>query len=220
MEAHAKLISQPTTLRRYLEGLVRLRTGQLGFKGVDYRRPEGFLYDGMEDYVLKRGRSPWMAPLSNDEMAVVKAAYALAQEAGCGFRLKECYSNAWRLAVADQTGQIGYVEGYAIGNSIPCNHAWATINGKLIETTWRCNRDVPLADGKNGLVVEAWQPRWTGTWADAILGYAPRDWEYLGVQFDMEWLTGRVFANESVGSVLDDWENGWPALKGEAVEAA
>lgn len=49
--------------------------------------------------------------------------------------MKNCFLNSLQLSMADKTGSIKLVEGYAF-KYIPMEHSWNTINGKLIDITF------------------------------------------------------------------------------------
>lgn len=55
-------------------------------------------------------------------------------------RMQECFANAVRLAMADET--LTYCEGFAYGGLIPVHHAWC-INeaGEVLDNTWRTRAD-------------------------------------------------------------------------------
>jgi hypothetical protein len=104
------------------------------------------------------------------------------------FRLRECFANACRLVLADRSGLLTYVEGYRA--SCPGGlHGWAAINGKIVDVTV-----------------------YTSNGASKYLGTFPTSERYFGVEFSRD-----ILAVPSVmltGSVLDDWERGWPAERG------
>lgn len=82
-----------------------------------------------------------------------------------------------------------YVEGYA-SSIIPTLHAWLEIEGHLFDPTWR--------------------PVSAGTWKDR---------EYFGVRFsDTESIRRRVLESEWFTTILDDWQNDYPLLRGEDSE--
>jgi hypothetical protein len=56
----------------------------------------------------------------------------------------ECFHNAQRVVLADKTRTLQYVEGYRVHRELAghfAHHAWATINGKVIDPTPGPSRD-------------------------------------------------------------------------------
>jgi hypothetical protein len=100
---------------------------------------------------------------------------------------KKCFFNAlgfWYLAAqgSDSVGwEVGYVEGFASfpGDPIPVEHAWNTIDGRIIDTTtteFSSYLGVPLDDEELlGHYYE--QCMETGTWG--VIGNRRSDWEFL-----------------------------------------
>lgn len=56
--------------------------------------------------------------------------------------MKNCFLNSLQLSMADKTGSIKLVEGYAF-KYIPMEHSWNTINGKLIDITFNISDNKP-----------------------------------------------------------------------------
>lgn len=54
-------------------------------------------------------------------------------------RAKECFTNAFNLAVHDESSRFTYVEGYAYTPGVmACTHAWVIdADGNVIDPTWR-----------------------------------------------------------------------------------
>lgn len=86
--------------------------------------------------------------------------------------MKQCYMNAGQLAIDYRS--LTYYEGYAVGKaSIPIHHAWVVDeDGEVIDTTWR-------EDGEDA-----------------------REWTYLGVGFQGDFLCEIILEKETWG-VLD-----------------
>jgi len=107
--------------------------------------------------------------------------------------------NAQRLASAALARGLPFLywEGYAY-NHIPCHHAWITINGKVIDLTWRASTPAPGG----------------GEWADAYaLGAMPNSAAYVGVCIDVSDSFDRMVEHEVCYSYLDDHANGHKLLR-------
>ncbi len=167
--------------------------------------PEGQLR--IEQFVLKYGQAFTSQPLENQEVTLLKRAMAMFVRNSRGHRLpqiKQCFYNSQLLAACDDTGQIKYVEGF-LGCIIPIPHAWNSINNKLIDVTLRPYPDDPP--------VEQRDPRFPKKWPLWNLGVIPDQYEYFGVVFpDTLELITRPFVGLAI---IDDWQNGWPLLRGE-----
>jgi hypothetical protein len=100
-------------------------------KSVEHRKDA--MFRCTEDLVLRRGQLFRSAPLSNSQLSIVLTA---AERAGNSFPVGRCFANAARLVLADRTGRLQYVEGYAMGYMMPVHHAWCHIDGKVIDLTW------------------------------------------------------------------------------------
>lgn len=161
--------------------------------------PDGYNYAGMEDYVLDRAVKPISAPLTEREYKIL---FAAVDNFGKRFQLKQCFYNAQMLLVCDHTGLIEYHEGFARGLTIPVHHGWASINGKVIDLTWHLK-----------------EPRKKGRLRNRVLGEIPEGWEYVGVAFPRDRVIKRIYATEMAGSLIDDYENGWPCLREPRQEA-
>lgn len=99
---------------------------------------QGQTYSCAQDVVLDSGRFFAPGSLSDTQRSIVLAAVRRARESGAGFAPQRCFDNATRLVLADRTGELSYVEGFAVGTVMPVHHAWAIIGGKVIDLTWRC----------------------------------------------------------------------------------
>ena len=149
--------------------------------------PKGFAYASNEAYVLARGTVFESAALTEDEQRIVSA--AMLHTVDRSFLKKQCYYNSQLLAIADATGTLKYVEGYAAGGIIPLPHGWCTINNKVVDVTWRHE-------------------------TKPIFGKFPAEWGYIGVVFDdTDALFAKIARTGVVQSQLDDFENGFPHLR-------
>lgn len=153
----------------HLRDLVPLFRGNQPLPGIGYRAPPEYLLDHAHEFGSAR--------LTHDESRIVDAALDSAGEPA----FKACYANAQGLVVADKTGTIRYHEGYAFSDAgLVAAHAWASINGKVLDLTWEDHR---------------------GRW---VLGVLPPEWEYVGVEIDRDYLVERRATLRQPGSLLVD----------------
>lgn len=177
------MMSTVDHLRAYLEANIEvMRTTQAG---------PVLGYMCAADYVLDRGRVFESEPLTQKERYAVDKAV---KRARCDFPTRECFSNAQRLVL--EHAKLRYVEGYAVGwGSLPVHHAWASINGKVVDLTWR---DQPLRD--NPRLYAGQQP---AAPSHRIVGRVPDGIVYMGVEFPARMLRERYERYEAWWSVLD-----------------
>lgn len=146
------------------------------------------------DYLLKFGTPYVSQKLTFAERRVVLRA---ARQAAISFQWRECFYNAQLLVLADSTGQLTYAEGIGT-KTIPCLHGWATINGKVVDLTWRQGTYTEADEHDVSLGNRVW-------------GEFP--WEYWGVEIPREYVR-RVQQKDKVAkSLLDDAENDWALLR-------
>lgn len=148
-------------------------------------------YLGMEDYLLKHGQEFTSQPLTDKELEIVAFASSLHE---CWER--ECFYNAQFLAQCCR--RFTYCEGVAV-SVIPTHHAWLSINGKVVDLTWRVEEkaDRSLLPDRN-------------------LGTFNPPYAYFGIEIpNCDWFRWwKRHRNASV-PILDDWENGWPLFQGK-----
>jgi len=174
----------------YLRSTVEFR------RKANVARPDNYKYEGMEHFVLERGEAHKSEPLTAEEMEIVIAAV---DTSGTRFKMKECFYNAQLLALYDPSTELVYHEGYAAGLAgVPMLHGWVTINGKVVDVTWRLDKR-----------------RSKGRLRDRIFGTIPEGWEYMGVGFQTEFLRERIVRRGQIWSVIDDWQEQWPAVRGD-----
>lgn len=161
--------------------------------------PKGYSYYCFEDLVQDRGVHFTLSlPLNAYEREVLDtAAYHLEE-----FVQRQCYYNAQSLVLADTSQHLRYFEGYAQGNAyIPVLHAWVVLNGKVIDVTWRT--EVETLDE---------------FYADRLLGEIPKGWNYVGIEFTREELQDLWKRTKQSRSMIDNWWEGYPALKLERLK--
>jgi hypothetical protein len=163
---------QEGSVREYLEKIAPLQ----------HMKKNGFAYDGPAEFILKHGKQYQSAELTPEEMDMLKDVLKLQ----CKYKVRQCSYNAQDIGL---TGRIGYVEGMADSIGHSTDHAWNTINGKVIDMTWRMN---------NG--------------GKPILGVIPEGWEYYGVELSSKLIT-KMWGTGRQHFLINDWENGFPLLK-------
>jgi len=167
-------------------------------KMLSVPKPEGWEYCCMEEYVDDNGVDFTSQKLTEYEMDIVVRAI---DDARMRFQIKQCFYNAQMLVLADRNNKLIYHEGYAFGRAIiAVQHGWATINGKVIDLTWRLDQTI----------------RKSGRLKDRVIGVYPEGFEYVGVPFpDKAALRIKMLERGWVGSQIDDWENNWPLVRGD-----
>lgn len=169
-----------SSLQAYLQMMVEFRSSQRSQLTV-------------EGFVLRHGRIFSSEVLTPSELKIVQAAYKLASRR-CFFEQRECWWNAKALVKADRTKTLRYVEGYG-RHLIPTLHAWAEINGKVVDMTWRVSH---LEEGS----FENWN-----------VGRFSTDFEYHGVVFSSDELAQWTPKDKS--SLLDNWKNQWKLIRSD-----
>ena len=107
-------------LQEHLEMVVTVRSSM--------PLPDGFVFNGMEAFVLATGRA-WTAKPRPANVRQMTPKY--------------CFDNAYRLA-ARSRGRLRYVEGYAT-TYIPMHHAWTVDrDGNVVDPTWEYDADSRL----------------------------------------------------------------------------
>lgn len=88
----------------------------------------GFVYQGMEDFVLKEGKIFW--EVSPDQPSRGKKNRYKPRF------MKACFDNSYKAAVASR-GALRYIEGFAYNGFLPVHHAWnIDAQDRVIDTTW------------------------------------------------------------------------------------
>lgn len=152
---------------------------------TNHKIPKGFAYRGQYDFVLQHAKFYSPQELTREEKNIVKDAI---KNLGFVPQMKQCFYNAQMLACVDMLGKIKYCEGFA-NSIIPVNHAWCTINDKVIDLTWRDKK------GKN------------------YLGNFPPEISYFGFTLPTEKIREKMLKTSWACSYLDDWKNDWELFK-------
>ncbi len=185
-------------LETYLRQSVEMR------ERANIHVPEGFLYNSIEDFVLKNGQLLESSALTDDEAELVQEVLDSARARGVDVHeFKQCFANAQSFVLEGDTDDFTYFEGYATGRAcFPIHHGWVAINGKVIDLTWTLER-----------------PASRSLLPNRPVGELPEGWAYFGVPVrELDYLRTRVIAREMIGSLLDDWEGNYPFLRGIDLE--
>ena len=138
------------------------------------------------NYVYKNGRYFESQPLTKSEQEYVK------RISRGEYPIKQCYRNSQIVALTAVPSDITlqYVEGYVdAGIGIPLEHAWLSVNGKVVDLTLRV---------KN----ESYK---------RVHGIIPENFEYYGVEMHTDEAKHCLKHGKYI-SIIDDWECGWPKL--------
>ena len=149
------------------------------------QRIEGMAYSGPAAFILEHGKKYESQELTDDETDLLKKVLLIKSR----WQKKQCFYNAQCIASASNN-TIRYCEGFADSLGLPMEHAWNTINGKVIDMTWKMNND-----------------------DDPILGVIPEGWEYIGVELPVDLITKMHEVTGKAHPLITDWENGFPLLK-------
>ncbi len=149
--------------------------------------PGALLYSCAEDYVLDQGQVFRSDALSSQQLSSVLTA---ARRSGGNFPARRCFTNAAQLVLADRTGEIHYVEGFAMGFAMPVHHAWAILGGKVVDLTW-ARRDAEIVNVPH-------------RYAARVLGEFGEQHAYIGIVFDNQTVVQRFADLENAVPFFDD----------------
>lgn len=158
------------------------------------RKGSEWKYSCVEDYIAKNGTAFSSAELTDEEFEIVSQAAGTAK-----YPIKQCFGNSQRLVVNDTTGKLIYIEGF-VSRIIPIHHGWVAINGKVIDLTIRHESCLKLHRYKR--------------FKDRVLGVLPKAQEYIGVAFSKEAILESMRTTGMYQSLIDNWQEHWPLLKG------
>lgn len=143
-------------------------------------------YKSVCDFIEKEGKFYKSQKLTKEEMEIVKRALNYFSKDP---QPKQCFYNSQLLSFYDPTKKIKYVEGY-IHKILPgIEHAWNSINGKIIDITLK----------ENG---------------HPIIGIIPEDMAYYGVEvknFEEEF--NKMMKTGFSDSILNNHNNRWAYIK-------
>ena len=193
-------------IRRSLEIDVAQELGpaaQLQALGLPPRFGVGATYKCPAEFVLRHGTSYGPSELTSDEMAYVSDCIKRTPRR---FPMGNCYVNSqWLLFEGDSEHRLSYVEGYCAWARQPESPAWAAPHGwlvvgtKVVDVTWRVSK-----------------PRRSGPLRNRVLGtWSPGEFDYFGVRMDTDYVLNRCLDRENYGTMIDDFQGGWPLLHGE-----
>jgi hypothetical protein len=156
-----------------------------------YFRHEYFYYKNKFDFTLREGKIYKSVPFTAEERKfVLKRIKSL----NGTFAPNHCFLNSGKLAMADSTFNIKYVEGFIFkkDDEVPILHAWNEINGKVIDIT----------------LINKYGEYTIGTFEDDIA--------YRGTVFTTRYVRS-AFSHKtrsrSILSDISDKSNPWPILK-------
>lgn len=159
-------------------------------------------------WLLEHGGSYPSQPLTNEEMAWL---FALLDDEGSRYRIKECFYNSQKvLMFARSAGwtkgphELKYAEGYC-HSIIPVLHGWLLLNDKVVDLTMRFQQPFDKTVKRQSTVGRR-------RLKDRVLGEFPESREYFGTSFPTESVVSFVARTGTLGSILDDWESGYPVL--------
>jgi hypothetical protein len=142
-------------------------------------------YNGIYDFLIKEGILFKSVALTKSEQKAVDKLFSRFIKMNGVPKHKECYYNAQIALYYDSENIFRYSEGFAIDNKIgiPLSHGFLTINGKVVDLTWRDE------DGKF----------YIGDTAG----------EYFGVRFDSKDIRAAIKDTEMAHSHIECyWNNG------------
>ncbi len=165
---------------------------------MDRGAPEGFEFASLDATYLHHCRRFPSEPYTDEEQDILLNEFANMRFVA---KQKQCYATAAQLALYSIEG-LGYADGKANGKFFPMAHAWAVINGKPVDITWR------EPDEKNFRKPEKLLARAERNLAENA---------YFGVDVPLMWLRGLLVRNEVYTSVFEDYEAGQPLCKSKDV---
>ena len=167
-----------------------------GYPALNYTSPADFVLDRGVDHAATS------SALTGDELRYLKR---VAKHTRLSFEPKLCFTNAMTLVAHDAMGRLTYCEGYCYSGVIAVHHGWVTLAGKVVDLT-RSTRPESAAEYCDGVPPQA-------DLMDRILGAVPEGWQYLGVEFSKADVLSYMVKLEQTGSIIDNWESGWPLFK-------
>ena len=142
-------------------------------------------------FVMRRGRRFESQPITPEEWEHLKLVDWRRHQQ------RQCWRNAQvtALTMPSQEGMtLRYAEGFlrTTQHDFGVAHAWISLNGKVVDTTVRTDFE------------DKDSPR--------VMGTIPEGWEYWGVELEPRECTHYLEQHTEIGSLLDDWQCGWPIL--------
>jgi hypothetical protein len=181
------------SLVSYLKGIQMLRRMH-----PEMGAPASWRYASAEDFLLEKGKGYASAALTPGELRVLKDAL---DAYGGQCRQQRCFYNSALVALADPSHELRYTEGYTISARapIPIQHAWLTLNNKVIDPTIRVGK-------QKGVKRRFWADRVVGTFEDA---------EFFGIEFPNEYVRRFLVETRQAGSMIFDYTRDLPLLSGK-----
>ena len=171
--------SNPTD--EFLKSMQKIRG--LGMKD------KGYYYSGAEDFLLQHGKHYQSQELTKEESDYLKKLYYETKR----YKMKQCFYNAQSLSQFSGD-KIKYVEGYLHSGIMPIEHAWNTLNGKVLDFT--------MSHANNG---------------KPILGIIPAGWDYYGVDLPTNMITKYWQQHGKSDAMIGNWMENFPLLKNKFI---
>ncbi len=158
-------------------------------------------------YVLRNGRMFESCPLTPEEQRYID------RSEWRKHRIKECYHNAQMTAITmppQEEMTLLYAEGFiSLGMEYGINHAWLSLNGKIVDTTMRIRLGSQILNQLGNRPGTRPEDRHD---LDRPIGIIPDGWEYYGVEFDHR-ECAHSLEHGRMTPLIDDWECGFPMQK-------
>ena len=166
----------------YMKSMLEMRNNS------NLRTRPGYYYSSIEDFLKKEGTFYKSQKLTKSELEYVSKAI---RDLYFTPKVKQCFFNSQMLVLSDRENKLVYSEGLGFCGLIPMLHGWVTINGKVIDLTWKTN----------------------GNKGEYVIGKLPKDYAYCGVKIDKGKMGKKLYKAGKSISFIDNWEEGFPLLK-------
>ncbi len=128
------------------------------------------------------------------------------------WKVHECFMNAFQLADWPDS-KIRYAEGLATNATIPMNHAWGMLNGKVIDLTWMSQSFYNKGNHEERTLKHDRMRAPSKLIARMEVLRKDPDIEYVGIYVPVEHLYKGMLREHVYYSILQDWEGEWPLQK-------
>ncbi len=190
-----------------MNGIIRKETSQTSHSRglVDHK------YLDQESLLVAEGQvfDAVYEPFTDEERDIL---YHQLKRMRTTWKVGQCFMNAFQLA--DWPGsKIRYAEGLATNLTIPMNHAWGVLNGKVIDLTWM-HKDFYDEGNHEERSLKHNRMRASSKLIARVerLRQDP-EIEYMGIYVPTEELYAGMMREKVYYSILQDWESMWPLQK-------